>query len=133
MFPFQIGVSYNFATRAPSVLGAYVKNHMVKGIIDYDTACKYINVDSMQRVVYPLLPPGTPNIPKAYSYILLRSKDNATTVLAYPWIDENTIEAVTSTIITVTVPSTNTDDVNRIRGALNLMGYTGYTIDVETS
>ena len=131
MYNFQIGNTYNFNTRAPAVLGSLFKNATILGIVDYNTASTYINIDVMQRTIYPLLPQGTPDNPKKYTYLLIQAESGQKTVLAYQWIDENTIAEVSSATIIVTLPNVNATDAERIRDSLALLGFTGFTIDVQ--
>lgn len=125
---FEIGVTYNFNTKAPSVLGTTIKQAKLTGIADYNSAMKLINIDLQYRKIYPLLPPGTPNTPKSCIYYVFLSQLGETIVLANQWIDDTTIEVVDFINIQATVTSVSLTDITRIRDALNAMGYTSFEV-----
>lgn len=114
---------YNFNTYAPISLGAVFRRCRVVGLLDYEAAVKYANVDLIQRQVFSDLPPGTPDRPTKYTYVLFAKEDNTKFVLAYPWIIENSIVEVTMTNLQVTVYGVDDSDIGRIRDSLNVMGY----------
>lgn len=128
---FKIGKIYTFNTLAPAVLGVIVKNARLTGIVDYSTACKHINVDMLQRNVYPLLPAGTPNITSDYTYYLFKGESGNMVVLADVWIEETSIEEALGKTISISIPNANLEDVTRIRDTLNLMGFVGYKIVIS--
>lgn len=128
MYNFEIDKVYTFNTRAPALLGAQVTRATLKGIIDYSVAITFLNVDLQHRKVYPALPPGTVNDPKKFTYLLFRTESGELTVFAYEWIDDTSIEVVDSTTLTVTLPGVSNSDANKVRDALNLIGFTNFTI-----
>lgn len=128
MYNFDIDKVYTFNTRAPALLGAQVTRATLKGIIDYSVAVTFINVDLQHRKIYPALPPGTVNDPKKFTYLLFKTESGELTVFAYEWIDDTSIEVVDSTTLTVTLPGVSNSDANKIRDALNLIGFTNFTI-----
>lgn len=128
MYNFNIDKVYTFSTRAPALLGAQVIRATLKGIIDYSVAVTFINVDLQHRKIYPALPPGTVNDPKKFTYLLFKTESGELTVFAYEWIDDTSIEVVDSTTLTVTLPGVSNSDANKIRDALNLIGFTNFTI-----
>lgn len=128
MYHFEIDKVYTFNTRAPALLGAQVTRATLKGIIDYSVAVTFINVDLHHRKIYPALPQGTVNDPKKFTYLLFKTESGELTVFAYEWIDDTSIEVVDSTTLTVTLPGVSNSDANKIRDALNLIGFTNFTI-----
>ncbi len=131
MYNFILKNIYDFNTLAPSVLGATFRNAKVLGIVDYDIASSFINVELMQRSIYPLLPAGTPDTPKQYSFLLLQTESGEKTVVAYEWIDPASIRLVDSVTITVTLPNVKSSDSVLIRDSLALVGFTGFNIQVN--
>ena len=89
MYNFVIGNVYTFGTRAPSLLGALFENVTILGIVDYNIATTFRNVDLDHKRIYPLLPNGTVYNPKKFTYILVKAESGQTTVLAYEWIDDS--------------------------------------------
>lgn len=128
---FEIGNVYSFNTLAPAVLGVRIVRAKLNGIVDYRQACTIINVDVVQRQVYPLLPPGTPNNTQKYIYYVFTTESGARLCLAKNWIHLSSIELVEDATISVTIPNATLDDVERLRAALGVMGYRGFTIDVS--
>lgn len=128
---FSVGNTYSFNTLAPSLLGATFVNAKVIGIIGYDLAVTFTNVDLKQRAIYPLLPQGTVSDPKKYNYILFQTQSNINVVLALEWIDQNTIESVDLSTLEITVPNVSYSDSNKIREMLSLLGFSNFTIQVK--
>lgn len=119
----ELGKSYNFTTYAPPLFQEIFRKAKVIGLIDYEIAKQHANVDLLQRQIYPLLPPGTPDRISKYSFVLFESASGKKFVMAYYWIVEDSIVEVVATNILVTVYNTTNADVGRIRDALNTMGY----------
>lgn len=128
---FEIGNVYSFNTLAPAVLGVRVVRAKLNGIVDYRQACTIVNVDVMQRQIYPLLPPGTPNNTEKYIYYVFTTESGARLCLAKNWIHLPSIELVEDATISVTIPNATLEDVERLRATLSLMGFRGFTIDVS--
>jgi len=126
---FEIHGLYNLTTYAPALFGLNFKRVKVVGIVDYETAKKYANVDLIQRQIFSLLPAGTPDKLSRYSYVLLETTSNTKTVLAYPWIVEDSITAITVSHLNISVVNVDDTDVNKVRDVLNSMGYT-FTMEV---
>lgn len=129
---FELLNRYNFTTYAPAVFGGSFKRAKVIGIVDYETAKKYANVDLVQRQVFALLPPGTPDRISKYMFVLIELPGGIKNVLAYPWIIATTIIKVEATNLVISVTDVDDTDMAKIRDVLNTMGYTFniQTIDV---
>lgn len=125
---FRIGNVYNFHTKAASVLGLIVTNVTLKSIVDYETALAIDNITSKYRVIYPLLPNGTPDNPKDCVYYVFKSFDGQTLVYADQWIDENSIEQVDSIDLEIIINNITHNDITRVRDVLNALGFTDYGI-----
>ena len=126
---FELHSTYNFTTYAPAVIGGGFKRVKVVGIVDYDTAKKYQNVDLIQRQIFSRLPVGTPDRASNYSYLLVEDGNGLRHVIAYPWIIPDTVVKVTTVDLQVRVRGTDDTDMARLRNVLNSMGYS-YTIEV---
>lgn len=127
----NIGKRYTFNTLAPAILGTTVRNAKVMAIADFRYACTFINVPLIQRNVFPSLPLGTPDSPEHYTYYVLEGESGNVTVLADAWIQESSIELYVASTINVSLPNVSLTDVQKIRDALNLMGYSGFNITVS--
>lgn len=123
-----IGTTYTFNTLAPSILGAVIQQAKLVSILDYGTAKQYDTIDLKYRSVYPLLPVGTPNQPDSTIYYRFVSQSGEYIILAEQWIDESSIETIEFVNIQVLFQQASLSDVQRIRNALNALGYSNYTI-----
>jgi len=123
-----IGKTINFQTNAPSILGARFQVTKVLSILDPDTARLFADIVSQHIAVYPHLPEGTVDDAFGYSYVKLRLPDDQIVVLGLPWIDENSVEVVNHTTLTVKINSTSQEDINRVRQALLANGFEDFTI-----
>jgi hypothetical protein len=132
MYNFLPNRRYNFMTRAPSVIGGSRTAVKVKAVLDYSMAVKYDTITQKARAVYPYLPAGTNEDPTHYTYLLLESIDKGVEVLAYEWIDVGTVTTADVLTLTVTIPIGTMDDTTKIRDALTLMGYSGFTIKTSS-
>lgn len=128
MYAYTIGQTYNFNTLAPAILGASFQNSKLVGMLSYDQAVKYTNIDQQAQIVYPALPQGTPTDPTSYIYLVFETSAQTTVVLANVWINETTIAPSSSTTITVVIAGVTLADVQPIRNQLLQMGYTQLTM-----
>lgn len=126
---FNVGSVYSFNTMAPAILTGSYRNVKILGILDYSMAWSYINIDIMQKSVYPLLPVGTPDNPRDYLYVLFMTEGNVKTVLAIPWIDVNSIVETKSVDLYIQIRKANLEDIVKIRDTLRLIGYSDMTIN----
>lgn len=129
MADFQLNKVYTFVTRAPSVLGATIKNAKLVGIMVADTARKTSNIDLHYRKIFPLLPPGTPDDVNSCVYYEFVGESGERFIYADQWIDMSSVEIVDHIKITATITNASLNDVSRIRDALNAMGYRAFTIN----
>lgn len=130
MYNFKLNTAYSFNTHAPALLGSRLNNATVLAVMDYTLASQFIQPEASHANVFPMLPAGTLDNPKSFSYILLRTESGERTVLAYPWIDESSIAEVTSQSLTVTIQNASAEDATKIRTALVLAGFPNVTITV---
>lgn len=123
-YDFQIRNVYTFTLYPDHVFDTDFKNVTVMGILDYEMASRYADIYPLHVQVYPSLPEGTPNDPRSYDYILVKTTAGNNVVLGIPWIKENTIELVDSKTIQVLISNASAIDISRVRNALLQNGYT---------
>ncbi len=128
MGDFTVGNTYSFTTLAPGVLGASYTNAKVIGIVNYSVAVSITNVDYLQKVVYPLLPAGSPSNYEDYNYIIFSTSNNSKLVLAEAWINQNSINLVTGTQIDISIFNTSLSQVSALQKQLSAMGFNDFTI-----
>jgi hypothetical protein len=128
-YPFELNKIYSFSTTAPALLGTIVKNAKLNGIMDYETARKYDEIDVKYRNVYPLLPVGTPDQVRTSIFYKFKAENGSTIVLADQWINMTSVELIESINIRVTVTDISVVDISRIRDALLALGYQNIHIE----
>lgn len=101
---YEIGSTYSFQVYPVAQLGNNFQNTVVLAKLDADTV-KQLGVDiwGMHKQLYASLPSGTPNDPTQYQYLRLKLQSGQTTILAVPWIDDSTVELVSSETLQVTI------------------------------
>jgi hypothetical protein len=124
------GKVYNLSTKAPSILGARLERVTLIGILTYELAQKFENINLQYRQVYPLLPPGTPDSVKACTYYLFRTSKDKQVVLADQWINMDSVTVVDGISFQVSFHNRSISDANRLRDILNAMGMTEYEITI---
>lgn len=128
---FNIRSIYNFDLHAPAILGNGYQNAVVLALMDMETANKEIDVVSLHTNVFPYLPVGTPNDPKGYDYVKIKTTTGATTIIGLAWIKPETIVLVDSRTVTVTIGEVNASDIPRIKAALIQNGYSNIEIQIR--
>lgn len=126
--PLELNKTFTFNTLAPSILGAQMKNAKLLGMMDYSTAITYDNIDLKFRQIYPVLPPNSPDQPESCIYYRFLSESGVKIVLADAWIDLTTVEVVEHINFQITLNDCSMADKDRIRDALNALGYQNFVI-----
>lgn len=129
---FQVGTVYKFNTLAPAILGAQFTGATLIAIMNYQTALAYINAQAIQANVGPLLPAGTPQDPKKYTYYQFQFENGSKSTFAAAWIDMNSVTVITDSDLQITIHGANDLDASRIRTALVILGYTNLVIEQVT-
>jgi hypothetical protein len=127
---FQLRQVYNFDLYAPDVLGAGFKGAQVMGLIDRETANKYIDTQAMHIQIFPQLPVGWPNNANAYDYVKIKTSAGNIVVLGLAWIKTESVELVGSQTITVAIANVAADDIPRVRNALIANGFANLAISI---
>lgn len=130
-YNFKVKAVYSFSTYAPNILGLQHKDLTLAAILDYDSAKNFTDVDKNHQLIYPLIPveAGIPNKRADYQYLLFRSTDNLTKVIAYPWINESTIVENYTGSVRLVVGGTKPGDDVTIRSILRQAGFTSVAIE----
>lgn len=128
----ELNKVYTFVTKAPSLLGASVINARLVGVTVAENARKTHNVDLQYRKIFPLLPAGTPDNIDACIFYEFIGQSGERTIYADQWIDMTSVQVVEHIKITLNVLDANLSDVNRIRDAMNALGYRSFAIEVTT-
>ncbi len=129
-FNFETNLVYSFDIYPRVYFDTNFNNVTVLGTVGYELAAKYADIYALHAQVYPTLPSGTPNDPRVFDYIMIRTATGSTTVLAKPWIKEDTIELIEAKTIVVTIDNVSASDVSKVRNALVQNGYNQLDIKV---
>lgn len=123
MFPFNLNSNYTFNTRAPALLGTTIRNAKLVAILDYSMASNFMVPTTSHVNIYPYLPPGTPNNPEKFVYLLFETELGKRVVFAEQWIDTNTIQENNKNKMTITISNVVIGDETKIRNMLLMAGF----------
>lgn len=130
-FSFQNRKVYSFDVYPSAILGTGFKNITVQAVLDYDSALSFGDIDAMHANVYRYLPPGTPNRPQDFDYLLIKTDQGTTTIIGVPWIVEETIELVQALKMTVVIDGVGNNDIERVRACLSQNGFDKISISLS--
>lgn len=122
-YNFKTGKKYNFSCWGSEILGTNYKSVEVEGVVGYSVAKRYMDLDGWHAQMYPTLPEGTPDRPQDFEYLLLKTPmvggdskaPSAPTVIAIPWIKEDSIVLVEGIDFNVKVRGKSIEDIDRVR------------------
>jgi len=118
------GARVRFATHAPALLGSRFDDMTVQGTINFNLASRMRDVVPLHNSVLSQLPSGTPANAKDLNYVaFINNVTEEEVIFATAWIDENSIEALSSAGLTITVSNTGVGDLDRIRSMLLEAGF----------
>lgn len=125
----EVGKVYSFDTYSPEVLGTRLINVECLAVMNAQTAISSgLDIKSFHERMKPHLPAGYNNNPFDMTYVKLVSVDGKETIYAMDWINRSTIQETSPNKITVTVNGVSNNDVEIIRKALTMQGYTDISI-----
>lgn len=125
---FNIKKTYNFDTLAPTILNNHYKNMKVISIMDSTEAFKYSDILTLHSKILNIIPSIPKNV-KDLTYILFENIDNKNILLAYEYIELNSIVEVKTIGLTIKINDALTSDISIIRKALTELGYVA-TIEI---
>lgn len=122
---FTVGRVYTFNTYAPEVLGLTQINVKCVAITNAQNALSDgIDIKSMHERIRPHLPAGYNNDPLTMTYVKLRNVSGLETIYSMDWINMATVKETSPRRIVATINGVSEADVNTIREALVIQGYT---------
>lgn len=124
----EISKVYTFNTVAPSILGTTIKSAKLVGILDYQSAIAFDNIDLKYRAIYPLLPSGTQDTPELNIYYRFQSESGEKIIMADIWIQESTIEVIEHVNFQILFTDASMNDIPRVKDALNALGYLNFQV-----
>lgn len=124
---FTVKNRYNFTTLASSILGSNYKNMKVVSIMSGSEAVKYRNVQNVNASVVNIIDGLSTDI-NDLTFVLFEG-DGVTVVLAQEWIDESSIEEVSTVTLRVTINTTSGEEASIVSNLLRGAGLTDYKIE----
>jgi hypothetical protein len=117
--------TYSFTTLAPTVLGSDYKDMRVKSLMSVGEAIKYKDVVTLHSNLK-----NTVNLPDigVCTFILFKNINNEEVVLAYEWLDPNSINKTVTTNIKVELFNTSNDNIAVINMRLKELGFTNFNV-----
>lgn len=113
----------SFEVYPAQILGTGFHNAKVMGIIDADTARRWIDPVAMHAAVYPTLPEGSINQYDQYLYLKLLLANGQTTAIGLPWIRDDSYVVNEARRLQFIIENVTADDEPRIRRALSANGF----------
>lgn len=132
---FEIGKTYTYTTKAPSMLGASFKRAKVLAVCSFDMVNKFADFSptQMHKQLYPVISGITPGLidnPKSYTYIYFQSESGVNYVHAMEWINLDSAVLSTAVSYSVTITNQNNDFHNKLRDALSLLGVSNSDFEI---
>jgi len=124
---FQINNVYNFATLAPTILGAQYNNLTVKGVLTIDDAMKYSDVLTTHESVKAVIP-GLPATPSGMVFIRFVDTLGNSVVMSQDYIDPATVTLVTAVTINIQINNATTAMEPMLRMRLKELGINNFTL-----
>lgn len=130
MYDLKIRGVYDFAMRAPALLGNEYRNATVLSILDYEDAVAVEDVAPIHAQVYTELPPGTPVNPKDLIYVKILTSTGQKRALAMDWFAAPP-QLVVATTAEVKIFGITLGDLPALRRALVMNGFNN--IEIKTN
>jgi hypothetical protein len=106
-------------------LGTSIKNAKVLGIFNAQTAMQLgFDAPALHAIVFPTLPPGTPNGADKYQYVYLKLTNGTKTFIGIPWIKESTYVVEMVRTVALYIENISPDQQNQAILALSAIGLT---------
>ena len=132
VFPsISIGDTISFQIYPSTIIGTTFTYCSIIAILDYATAQKFIDVDTLHANVYPTLPDGVPNNPSQYSYLKISLVSGQDAIVGVPWVNEGSTVKHEALRIKFIVENVTNEDLSKINILLSANGYNA--VDWELS
>ena len=118
----------SFEVYPAQILGTGFTNAKVMGIIDADTARRWIDPVTTHAAVYPTLPEGSINQYDAYLYLKIQMANGQTTAVGLPWIRKESYVVNEARRLQFIVENVSADDEPIIRRALSANGFEAVSV-----
>lgn len=123
------GQFLNFDLNTKLLVSDY-RNVKLLGIINYDMAMTFDDVEAVHKNIIGSLPVGTPAQARDYNYLMVLMPNGSRRVVGAPWIKEP-ITVVSTVVYNVQVRDGGSDGALLIKKALSAYGITDFTITTD--
>lgn len=127
IYPLEIGSYYNFAMRAPAILGTSYSSAKVLGLLDFESANGIQDVAPIHASVYSFLSTNTPTSADALVYIKIKTSTGEVRVIAMDWLASAPVLATQNTI-NISIRGVALSSLPVLRSILQQNGYSDFTI-----
>ena len=130
----QIGKVYSFDTHAPEVLGTRIVNAKCLAVLDAQNAISNgVDIEALHEQMRPHLPVGYNNDPATMIYVKLVNSSGLETIYSMDWINLETLKETRADRIVATIDGVSIEDIEIIRRALSIQGYTNFNLVLTES
>ena len=119
--------SYDFTTLAPAILGSNYKSMKVKGIMTSDEAVKYRDIQTLHTKLKAVIT-ALPNNVDDCTFILFETTNKDNLLIAYEYIDSQSILLVNTTNVRIELYDTGVSDLSVLRNRMLELGYTNINL-----
>lgn len=132
---FQTGAKYSFEVYPAALLRSDFTNVEILGVVSESLARKFVETYQLHANYYPYFGAvtGTPNDPKSYNWVHIRTQSGVETVLGIAWIKPDSVKATDWQTIVATIQTSMPDALNRARLALSSNGFTDVEFELKSS
>jgi hypothetical protein len=117
-----------------AILGTAIKNAKVLSIVNAQTAMDLgHDAPALHAMVYPSLPPGTPNSYDKYLYVYLKLTSGAKIFIGIPWIKESTYAEEMIRTVAFYIENINPGQQTQAIQALSAIGLTVAKTEIVNS
>lgn len=130
----QLESTVSFDLYPAHMLGTSIKNAKVLGIFNARIAMQLgHDAPAMHAIVFPTLPPGTPNGYDKYMYLYLKLASGGQTFIGLPWIKESTYVVEMVRTVTLFIENISPDQQSLAIQALSGIGLTVSKVEIIDS
>lgn len=127
-----VGSTIRFNTKAPGVLGANRDNVTVTALLDLDTAALLSDVRAKHAQVRNYIS-ELPQSAGSYKYVKLLYGNGQVEIIGVPWVDDSSIEVITSRQLVIVVDNVSDSTEQLIRQALLQNGIENFKVETVGS
>lgn len=132
-YPVEVRGVYDLQIYPVTVMPGDYTNLTVLSIIDPDSARLIGDIDALHKAAFPFLPNGSVDDANSYDYLKVRLNNGNVIVLSLGWINQATITPRTTVKIYAVIDNATTGDLERVREALTMNGFTSIAVGLNPS